>query len=382
MGAFYDTQKTVYFTQQDIRYIAHAYGNIPALYLQFQGNDPVNAHSEAGFGTVILHPTSKLTITGGLRYTSEHKDYTFVRLGINGGPLADPFGVYLLNGLTANYNGHKLDYRVSVDYRFNPQILAYATTSTGFKGGGVTARPFTVGQALNGDFAPETLTNYEVGLKTDLFDRRLRINIDGFYDKYNNIQLPIIDCSRLDGFAAGTDPFPCAAVANAGNGHTEGVEAEVTAHPIAGVEFDGSLSYLTGAFSTISAAVLGPIQPGDPDYDAPQWKASGGLQYKADLGNNNSLTPRVDVSYTSKQSNGRLLNGGPLQYTQAYTLANAHLTWNDDNQRLTISFDVMNLFNKYYFLPIPFTDLYSSTGTSYQTVGQPRQWSLTIRKKF
>jgi iron complex outermembrane receptor protein len=81
--------------------------------------------------------------------------------------------------------------------------LAYATVSTGFKGGGVTARPFTKAQAKNGTFTPETLTAYEGGLKTDLFDRKLRLNLSGFYNDYKNIQLPIGDCSLLDGFAVG-----------------------------------------------------------------------------------------------------------------------------------------------------------------------------------
>jgi hypothetical protein len=50
-----------------------------------------------------------------------------------------------------------------------------------------------------------------LGIKSDLFDRRLRVNLAGFINDYKNIQLPISDCSLLDGFAPGTDPFPCAA---------------------------------------------------------------------------------------------------------------------------------------------------------------------------
>jgi iron complex outermembrane receptor protein len=57
VGGFFSTQKTLYFTRQDIRYIDYAYcGGFGVCDLQFQGNDPVNANSKAGFGTVILHP--------------------------------------------------------------------------------------------------------------------------------------------------------------------------------------------------------------------------------------------------------------------------------------------------------------------------------------
>jgi iron complex outermembrane receptor protein len=70
---------------------------------------------------VILHPAPGLNVTGGLRYTKEHKDYTFVRQNWAGGTLVDPFGVGALNGSVANYNGSKLDWRISADYRFSPR---------------------------------------------------------------------------------------------------------------------------------------------------------------------------------------------------------------------------------------------------------------------
>jgi outer membrane receptor for monomeric catechols len=62
-----------------------------------------------------------------------------------------------------------------------------------------SARPFTKNQAVNGTFTPETLTAYELGIKSDLFDRRLRFNLSGFVNDYKNIQLPLADCSVLDG---------------------------------------------------------------------------------------------------------------------------------------------------------------------------------------
>jgi outer membrane receptor protein involved in Fe transport len=182
------------------------------------------------------HPASApaLTLTGGLRYTSEHKDYTFVRQSLDGGVLNDAFGVGKLNGVKAIYNGQRVDWRVSADYRFSPAVMAYATVSTGFKGGGVVARPFTALQAINGAFGPETLTAYEAGLKTNLFDRKMRLNISSFYNDYKNIQLPIADCSVLDQVPVGTDTNTCAAVQNAGDGHMYGLEAELSATPIRG----------------------------------------------------------------------------------------------------------------------------------------------------
>jgi len=376
LGGYYNDQKSVYFTRQDIRYIVQN----PAFYLQFTGNDPINADSKAVFGTVILHPVPNLNVTAGLRYTDEHKDYTFVRKSWDGSPLLDAFGVGALDGSEANYNGDRLDWRISVDYRFSPEVLAYATVSTGFKGGGVTARPFTATQATNGTFDPETLTAYEAGIKTDLLDRRLRLNISGFYNNYKNIQLPISDCSLLDGFEPGTDPFPCAAIQNAGDGRMWGAEAELSASPVDGLDIDGSLSWIDGEWKRISSQVTS-IGLDDP-ITTPNWRWSLGAQYRADLGANGSITPRIDLAYTGKQSLGRLTIDRPLDYNKGYVLGNARLTWQNSDEDLSVSFEVQNLFKKYYTLPLRFSALYASAGTVYSTVGRPREWAVTVRKTF
>lgn len=378
LGGFYNDQTSVYFTRQDIRYIGHG---APFLFLQFQGNDPVNANSKAAFGTVFLHPTEGMTITGGLRYTKEHKDYTFVRKNWSGGKLTDIFGVGALDGTVANYNGSRVDWRLSVDYRFSPEVLAYATVSTGFKGGGVTARPFSRNQAVNGTFTPETLTAYEIGLKTDLFDRKVRLNLSGFVNDYKNIQLPLADCSVLDGVPIGTDPLPCAAIGNAGDGKMWGVEAELSAHPVEGLDIDGTLSWIDGEWKRIGVTVGRSIQLADPIV-TPHWRGSFGIQYRIPVEGHGSLTPRFDLAYTGKQSIGRLSGTRPLDYNPSYAVGNARITWKNEGEDLAVSLEVQNLFDKYYFLPLRFQALYASAGTAYSNVGRPREWALSVSKKF
>ena len=393
LGGFYSSQQSVYFTRQDIRYLSPLYsaifgpGGAPwapgqPYYLQFQGNDPINAHSAAGFGTVFYRPTSQLTFTGGLRYSSEHKDYTFVREDWNGATLSGFSSGVLgaLNGLKSVYDGHKLDWRLSAEYRFNPEVMIYADASTGFKGGGTSARPFTPAQALNGAFKPETVTSYELGTKTDLLDRRLRVDLAAFYMTRSNIQLPLGDCSSLDGFAAGTDPNPCGAVQNAGSGHEYGFEGEVTASPVPGLDIDAALSYIGGKWTYISPAVGSSVLITDPIV-TPAWKWSIGAQYKADLGKSGSLTPRIDGSYTSKSDIGHTFTGAAVEYLPSVFLANARLTWKNAGQNLSISMEVTNVFNKYY-TPANFESLWGTAGTIYAEVGRPREWALHVKKNF
>jgi iron complex outermembrane recepter protein len=365
LGAFYSDQRSLYYTRQDIRYIA------PGLNFQFQGNDPVNADSKAAFATVIARPVENFTLTGGLRYTKESKDYTFVRQNYDG-----TRSVFLgaLDGVVATYKGDQVDWRISADYRFSPEVLAYVTAGTGFKGGGVTARPFDAPQALNGSFGPETVVAYEAGIKTDLLDRRLRLNLSAFINDYKAIQLPLITCASLGSNA------PCGARQNAGNGKIKGFELEMNASPVEGFDIDASVSHLTGSWSKIDTRVGNAILITDPIV-TPKWKWSLGAQYKADLGGSGSLTPRIDFAYTGKASAGRTTGGGPIEYFDSYTLANARLTWRNEGEDLSVSIEGQNIFNKYY-IPFRFAAVFAFSGTIYSQVGRPREWAITVNKKF
>ncbi len=367
VGGYYSKQKTTYYTLQDIRYI------IPGTALQFYGDDPVHADSKAAFGTIIVHPTEGLTLTGGLRYTKESKSYSFVRRNLDGtlNTFLDPLGQ--LNQTTARYKGDKLDYRASVDYRFSPSVLAYATISTGFKGGGVSARPFNATQALQGNFVPETLDAYEIGLKTDLLNKALRINVSAFINKYKNVQLPISDCSAYGG-------GPCGVVTNAGDSRFHGVEVEVTANPIRGLSFDGSASYLDAKWNRLDPRVGTSVSVNNPATSAPKWKWSAGLQYEADLGDSGSLTPRIDASYNDRRYNDQTINLTPY-YLPSYTLVNGRLAWKNAGKDLEIAAEVKNIFNEYYYTQ-RFQAVYAFSGTAYNSLGRPREWSVSINKKF
>lgn len=372
LGGFYHDQKTTYFTVQDIRYI------IPGFSLQFIGNDPVNADSKAVFATVILHPTDRMNITGGVRYTDEHKDYTFVRK-LFADPTQPAQIVGALDGLTAIYNGDKIDYRVSVDYRFSDAFLAYATVATGFKGGGVTPRPFVPNHVLNGSFEPETVTSYELGFKADLFDDKLRLNVAGFISKYNDIQLPLRDCSFID---PGGPAAPCAAITNGGDGTFKGAEAELYFTPTDSMTIDGSLSYLTSKYDTVTARAGGGVIlfEGDPATSAPDWKASFGIQNVFELGGNKgTLTPRFDVAYVGERYFGTT-QGFPY-YMPDYALGNARITWRNPDQDVSIALEVTNLWNEYYTF-YRFDTVYANTGNIQDAVGRPREWMLTVKKDF
>jgi len=396
---------------QDIRYVAIPAGP-PLFPLQFIGDDPVNTDSKAAFATLILKPADNLTFTLGGRYTDEHKDYTFFRYNVDGvtiNPFLDLIGavygigysgpdvadidsdsntaetVTALSGRTANYDGSRFDYRASVDYRFSDEILAYATIASGFKGGGVVPRPFTALQAA--PFGVEEVTTYEVGLKTDLFDRRVRLNLTAFLNEFKDQQLTLLSCPGLDPGA----PSPCAAPQNAGDSRQKGIELELTATPIEGLTIDGSASYLDSKFKCVNPAVVG-LADGACSSDSAVinlladplhgWKWSFGIQYEAQLpGNAGSITPRIDASHSLALPGNVLRGADTLGNNPAYTLANARLTWRNRDDDLSVSLEVTNLFDNYYYLN-KFDLRGVGAGALVAQVGRPREWALTVKKTF
>jgi iron complex outermembrane receptor protein len=408
VGGYYSDEKTTYQTIQDIRYVAVATpgGPLPLFPLQFIGDDPVRTKSKAAFGTIIVKPIDALTITAGVRYTEESKAYTFFRYNLDGvtiNPFLDPVGAAYgigysgpngtaLSGRTARYSGNRIDYRASVDYRFSPEVLAYATISTGFKGGGIGPRPFNAAQAV--PFDPETLTAYEIGLKTDLFDRKVRLNLSAYFNKFKDAQLTLLSCPQFGG------PGPCALPQNAGDADVKGVELEVFARPIDGLQIDGSLSYLDWKWKCVVPAVVDPTGSttgcsSDPKYvdllvgpprGVTKFQWSAGVQYEADLGTSGSLTPRLDVSHQGSIAGTATYPtaGSPsdqFSNTAAYTLANARLTWRNADKNLDISLEVTNLFDKYYFLS-KFDLIGAGAGAITGLPGRPREWAVSVKKKF
>ncbi|MFA5966500.1 MAG: TonB-dependent receptor [Sphingomonas sp.] len=392
LGGYYFKQKSVYDSLQDIRYV-------PVYPLQFRQPDPTSADAKAVFAHLSWQPVTGLTLSGGLRYTDESKQQTYYRLNLDGtvNHFLDPIGavygvgysgpdtqnlfgggtVTALSGLTARYKAQRVDYRAAVDYRFSPELLVYASFSTGFKGGGSNPRPFNTSQVIA--FAPEQLNAYEVGFKTDLFDRKLRFNVSAFLNKYKDIQIPVSTCPGA----------PCAARLNAGAGTIKGFEAELTAFPVRGLSIDASLSYLAFSYdpNSLNPSATYPTNPGgilpnDPP-TVPPWKATIGAQYKIDLGGAGSLTPRFDVNYQDKQYTGPTVISGTrfLNFIPSYTLANARLTWTNADQNLDISFAASNLFNKYYLLTI-FDLRGAGAGFRKGRPGTPQEFSVTVKKKF
>jgi len=352
IGGFYSWQRTNFRNFFDIRPYA----------IQYTTDDVIPAETMAAFATGIYHVTDDLTLTGGIRYTKEKKRYTFYHFRMDG-TVDDP----TIQGVNNLSEAEVVDYRFSIDYRWSPEFLTYFTASSGFKGGGIN--PFPIAAILVQPFGPEKLKNYEVGFKADLLDRRLRLNVSAFYDKYDQVQLTRLSCPEY-GFDF------CSLIVNAGNAETKGVELELNAEPIDGLRIDAAYSYLDFQFKYINPQT-GLSLDFVPPF-APSTKWSGGIGYSFDLASTGTLTPRFDISHQSEIYTNAA--NAPTNRIAPYTVANFHLTWENDGRDLSVALHIINLFDKYYFLNN--FDLTGTSGLINQQPAAPREVSLVVRKSF
>ena len=376
VGAFYLDQQGTYTARVDLNYVA------PATIDFLHGPDTTPSTTKAVFGTATVHPTDALSITGGLRYTKDQKDYTYYRSNPDG-TIPNPASCALFTqpncllagiyGITGSFKGDRTDYRLVGDYRFSPDFLAYASVSTGFKGGGVNPRPFVADQRLS--FAPETLTTYEMGFKSDLFDRRMRLNGAVFLNKYDNIQLSKTVCPES------VLPTPCLRPDNIGAADVKGAELEASIYPTDGLSFDASISYLDFSYTTALNAqgnLVNTSIPGSgitPYTPKTSYAVGGQYDYKISAG---TVSFRLDGNYQgSLYTNAENTSWGKID---GRFLANARLAYSDQGDKWKVALEVQNLFDKYYFQSR--SDATTSLGVVTGVPGLPRTMNLSVERKF
>jgi iron complex outermembrane receptor protein len=134
---------------------------------------------------------------------------------------------------------------------------------------------------------------------------------------------------------------------------------------------------VAGETDTCSSApaIINALSPRPPA--TPEWKWSWGIQYEIPT-SVGSITPRFDMSHQSGTSGGVVAGGFPLP---GFTVANARLTWRDNSNNWQAALEVTNLFDHYYYLTT-FDLRGAGAGFVKAQPGHPREWALTITRRF
>lgn len=374
VGAFYFKQDGAYAARVDLTYLP----------LDFYQRDTTPAKTWAVFAHTGWHIGENTDLIAGIRYTDDRKNYTYERKNPDGtipGPFPAPnFQVGPINGLTGAFKGNRTDWRLALNHHFADKVMGYAQVSTGFKGGGVNPRPFFAEQLK--PFDPETMTTYEVGLKSTFWDRRIRLNAAAFYNDYKNIQLTLNTCERP------SPPFPtpvgtpCRAPRNVGTAKVKGAELEMEFLPTPYLSFNGSLSYLDFKYTRLRSGALAgsssPIAPLDmvTPY-TPKWSWSLGGQYEIPL-KTGSIRARLDANYQGDVYTDAINNTSNL--IKGYTVLNGRISWTSEDSTWQVALEVQNLTNKLYYLTL--FDQLDQAGTVVAQPAMPRTWAVSVKRNF
>ncbi len=267
-------------------------GYINYLKLSETVTDSATARDRSGFLHAEWKFNSKFSISGGARYSYVKKTYTFNRPEL-----------LVLPAKEAKEN--HVDWLVSANYQFTDDFMAYASVSTGSRPPGLNVHPATQNQVT--PFPGERLTAYEVGIKSEWLDHKLRVNLTGFYSDYKvrNTSDPGFEC--LAGPYAGANPQWQPVVANCGNNpfvywnisigapaSITGFEWETILEPVKGLLFNVAGGYNHFKSGVTTAGQPGYIFPGN--FPQPEWNASAGAQVPdQDPGRHDYAAPRCEL---------------------------------------------------------------------------------------
>jgi iron complex outermembrane recepter protein len=373
LGGIYFDQLTTYETREDDPILGIVYGGPATPTFDFIQDDPTRVKTKAGFLNVAWNITDALVFNTGVRETSEDKTYTYERLNIDGItpflPLSNP--VDPLNGKVGEYSGTHFDYRADLDYQWSPTLMTYAEVSTGFKGGGITPRPYFPEQVIS--FGPETLRSFEVGMKSEWFDHTLRVNLAAFYQQYNDLQeaLNAGDCVNSSGqLLPPSENAECGEYLNVANAIGKGAEAEFE-YRLNGLSINATFGYLDEYYTQVKDTTSVVVGAAPPDVGKIRW--SIGAQYAINLGDYGILTPRFDIAYTPYSCGD--ISCTPDLANQPYTITNARLSY-AFKKNWSAAFAVTNLTDKLYYISRFDTGLGFLDGQ----IAPPREWTFSVRR--
>lgn len=364
----------------------------------------------AGYANVVVRPTDRLSVNGGIRYSHDKKGVDFNSLTDAtppGSTIFVPAGVSTIFDITIQ--SKRWDWKAGADYKVLDDVMVYASAGSGYRLPGFNVRPSQPGQ--EGQTPGESLISYEVGFKADFFDRRLRLNAAAFLmdfterpaayagqeaqltdDLLHNIpgtrtvipagpsgtpyETAFTTCVAYDPARDGP-PNPDAGIGVACvarsysysvGGQIRGFEAELEARPIDGLMINGSVGYTKWK-----------TDEGTRQTQIPEWTASGGIQYEIPVPFlAGTFTPRLDwfyngsIAYSAERPE---FDQGPR------STFNGRITYANEEHDFEVAVGATNLFNKFYYRQ---KTIFREFGlpTNLGQPAPPREWYLSFKKRF
>ncbi len=304
--------------------------------------------SFAVYGQATYELSDVWDVTVGLRYSKDEKDASF----LSEAPNAAASIIVTADQADLAFSGDKVTYRLNTRYRLTDNTMVFATVSTGYKSGGFDTG---AGSAFGDDrvFKPETVSNYELGVKSDWFDRTLTANATLFRMDVDDFQLRSYDGTAFS-------------VRNAGSIRQQGVEFDLTWYPTEELTFTLNGTHLNSEYTSFENAPglpgFGGVQDltGEEVPFSPKFQGTGVVDYRTGFINNLDIGFNGRLSYTTDSDVGGGGDNNPQGIQEAYALVGATVTLYGQDDGWQVSLSGENLLDEDY-----------CTGMYGQTFGGP-----------
>lgn len=374
--------------------------------------------SAAGFGKLTWHVTDKLSFAPGVRVNYDKKTGSYVSVVTTGAGavlncstaaqgassvVRDQCGTLAPQVYTPDFDDWNVSGDATLAYDLAQDIHAYATYARSYKSGGINLSGLPLDGANNPILAsatvkPETVNHYELGLKTQFLDRRVTLNLAGFWTEINDYQATVTNgqLGVLRGY-----------LANAGKVRTRGFEFDSAFRPTSRFNVYANGAYtdakyvrfvdapcppeLSGgsaptATSPAAPAGTGTVSPSNCNISGQRlpgiskWAFSYGAEYDlpARIGD---LDGQVYLGYDGSYRSTFSSNPSPSAYTniKGYALSNFRLGFRGED-RLNVFAWVRNAFGKDYYELLALQS--GSTGLIVGQPGDPRTYGVTVSRSF
>ena len=352
------------------------------------------AESWAVFTDFTYDFAERWSFGGGVRWTNEEKEWTgrnqVFYQSLAGGfdpnltwedfnePLdAAKFGLYSDGVVKDDESWDEPTWRATVSYDISDDMFSYFTYSRGFKSGGYNDQTGTTGLGISPEAAaptdPEKADSFEIGLKSDLWDNRLRLNLSAFYVEYSDAQRDLVTTFENE-FGA---TFQETRFFNAADMNASGFEGEFTAAVTDNLTLRGNVGYLDTEYDEFTADTdfdgVDDVDLSDADVNrAPEWQWNLDAIYDHSLFGGQmrwvANANYIDEAIFTYSVLGPNYDG----ITDDRTLFNASVTWTENEGSYFVRLYGKNLSDEEYKVgELPVADLWS-----FAYYGEPRVFGL------
>lgn len=332
----------------------------------------IKTTSLAAFGQVNWEITDTLKLTVGGRYSQDRKSMDRSARTIGATDLVNPF-LDAAFDVVVKDKWTSFDPAIILDYHVSKDTLIYASYREGYKSGGFQTDPVPNATAARVTFDPERVSSWEAGLKTDLFDRRMKLSTAVFLNKYDNLQF-------LSTISLGNGQF-ASLIDNIAKAEAKGFEIDIAATPIDGLKLSLGYAYLDSQYKRYTTPA-GVNLAGRQTSRSPKNTLNARAAYSFDVGPG-EIELAASASYTDRFF-FEASNPAVFARSDSYTLVDGSLSYETEDSRWRFSLWGKNMTNKLYrthniviiVTPNPLV------AASLDTYARPRTYGASVTLNF